>query len=190
MEKIIRFFIIINFVFYTNCASSQLKYKEDIYTILNIKIDRLSEKKIDTLFVRKKTVNSHFKEIIKQKELIPKIDNYELIKVLSNKKEINHLISQLKDTFLINFKKIKSNKIKEYIKPIEKKNERGYYVQTKESIADFSKIKYTFSKPIFSVDGKYSMMIVSKDGSYISVAIFNKKNNKWSFLENVLLGIV
>lgn len=136
MKKIIWFFLIIPFVFYTNCASSQLKYKEDIYTILNIKINRLSEKKIDTLFVRKKTVNSHFKEIIKQKELIPKIDNYELVKVLSNKKEINHLISQLKDTFLINFKKIKSNKVKEYIKPIEKKNERGYYVQTKEYIDD------------------------------------------------------
>lgn len=188
MKKILIVTIISSLL--TICCASIKLTNNDTYSTINLSLERILEQEKDTVYLRKKGSNEYFKTRLNEnKELSNRFKNNSLKNIFLNDKEIKHLREQLENSFRIDFKKINSKYVKEYIKPNEKKNEEGYFVQTKESLADLSKIKYTFSSPILTFDKNYSFIMVSKDKAFIAIYAFKIKDGEMTFLESILLGM-
>ena len=148
---------------------------------------QLETKKI--IYLRGKTEpNNKYLSSILYEKFIDDYRNYNPGYFVS-KNELIYLRKQLEEHILIDFTKIESPIIKEYIKPIEVKNAKGHYIQTRESLADWSKIKYSISKPIYSSDGNFAYIYVSRDRFGDMIKIFKYQNNKWKFFKNIGLSI-
>lgn len=162
-----------------SCASNKIKTSK-VYELLNVEMNHtLNRKKDDTIYISKVTINYHLKKRIKNKKLITKTDDYDLIKILSDAEEIKHLTSQLKDTFLIDFRRIKSKRVKEYIDPFKRLDSAGNVITDYYYIKVFGSRKYTLSKPIFTKNNSYSFIMVSAHSLGIQIQVFKKEDNKW-----------
>ncbi len=179
-----------------SCASQKIDSNKE-YVLINLLVEKIiinNKKQLESeefIYLRKETQPSNrYLSSILYKKLIDGYKNHNPGYYI-DKNEIVYLKSQLKDSFFIDFSKIKSPLIKEYIKPLEVKNEKGHYIQTRESLADWSKIKYNISKPVYSSDTNfaYIYIYISRDKSGDMIKIYKYQNNQWKFLKNIGLSI-
>jgi len=187
MKTIVQIVLITINLLITGCASSQIKKYDDTYIILNSEINSLTNKKEDTIYLRKVTYNRHLKKLLKEKKLVSQVENFELIEIFTKEDEINYLVQQLEDSFLIDFNEINSKVVKEYIDPFTRRDSSGNIVTDYYYIKIFGSRKYSFSKPVFSKNNKYCLLIKSRDKLGVTLKIYKQENNKWKFLRNISL---
>ncbi|MDY7395719.1 hypothetical protein UMM65_10730 [Aureibaculum sp. 2210JD6-5] len=189
MKTIFQIALITINILITGCALNQIKKSDDTYIILNSEINRLTNKKEDTIYLRKITYNRYLKSLLKEKKLVSNVKNLELIEAFTKEEEINYLVQQLEDSLLINFNKINSKLVKEHIDPFSRRDSSGNIVTDYYYIKIFGSRKYSFSKPIFSKNRKYCFLIVSRDKIGVGLRIYKQENNKWKFFRNIGLSI-
>jgi len=171
------------------CASLKQKDTNTFYDIINLNLNELVEREKDTIYLIKKTNGNYFIDLIDDGVFIKHIKANDLYSIFTNENEISNFKAQLENPFLYDFSKIESPFVREYVKPIEKKNENGYYVQTRESLADFSKKKYYCSKPVFSINKKYGFILISKTNSHTSIKVYIRDKGNWKFYKFISIGI-
>lgn len=190
MNTSIKYFLLLSF-FSISCVSTQSKKSQDaIYTILNIELDNIVSKKKDTIYIEKQMINSQLKELINNKKLISRTNCEELKQLFNNDKEIDYLTSQLKDAFLINFKKIKSNKVKEYVDPFKRLDSTGSIIADNYYQKVLNARRYTFSQPIYSLNKEFILFMKSRHENSIVIRIYKNKNGKWEFFRNIGVSII
>lgn len=171
-----------------SCSAQKIdKNNTESYKVLNSLIDNLLDKKNnDTILIDNKTYNKGLKNIIENKKIIPKLrGDIDLIDIFSNESEIKFLKQQLEKPFFIDFAKINSKKVYEYIDPFNRKDTKGSIIVDEYYFIATSKINYTISKPIFTRNNLFSFMVVSASGIYIQIQAYKKEGNKWVHYKHI-----
>ncbi|MDY7395720.1 hypothetical protein UMM65_10735 [Aureibaculum sp. 2210JD6-5] len=177
-----------------SCASQKIDNGSE-YVLINLLVEKIirdNKKQLESerfIYLRKETEPSNkFLSSILYKKLIDNRKNHNP-GYFVDENEIVYLKKQLKEPFEIDFSKIKFPLLKEYIEPVVVKNEKGHHIQTHESLADFSKIKYNISKPFYSSDKTFAYIYMSCDNFGDMIKIFKYQNDKWRFFKNIGLSI-
>jgi len=161
--------------------------EDETYNVLNALTDNLLSKKYtDTIFIRKKTYNEHLKSIIENKKIIPKLKNDKsLIDIFSRQNEIDYIANQLNKEFFIDFNKINSKKVEEYIDPFERKGPNGSIIIDHNYYKVTTSICYSLSKPLITRNKLFSFILVSTDDLGVQIQAFKKENNKWKLYKYI-----
>ena len=171
------------------CASAIQKDATNFYGIINLNINELVEREKDTIYLVKKTNGNYFIGLIDEGVFIKHIKASDLYTIFSNKKEIDNFKLQLKNPFSYDFSKIESPFIKEYLDPFKRKDSLGNLIIDEYFLSDNKRKKYYCSKPIFSINKKYSFILISKTNSHTSIKVYVRENKKWKFYKFISIGI-
>ncbi|WP_046755522.1 hypothetical protein [Kordia jejudonensis] len=169
MKKVILILIII---FILGCNSQKNTDESDIINLVGEEylhdeyLMKLTENGVVfKQFENMEDINKILSEINKLKEITPLLKEK-----IFNPKEISHYLIQIDtiDFLKINFK---NPKLRSYKSAEKEQNQYEYY-------------KQTISKPLFSMDQNYAIVITSGSHNVLLKVFQKNKNNQWSSLGN------
>lgn len=176
--------LVILFLFAVSCVPpGKVSPSENPYKIINSVLVRINSQE-NKIYVDMGTTNNLFIEELNTNLVVNDenkefhfLTNFfsedELLKVFSSI-ETSYMKSQLKNPFVLNMKKINVKNV--------------VSIKNREAI-DYSTIFYTLSKPVFTVNKQYSIILVYKRYSGHWIEVYKKQNKKWVFYKEILLGI-
>lgn len=158
------------------------KKEKEIYTILDMALSRIKEKeKKDSIFIATGPLYP---------EYLVEYIHLEEIKNILTPLEIEHLKKQAEIPFKIDLQKITSNEhFFNYKKPVKRLDERGIVIGTRELYADYSRLVYSLSKPLYTLDGKYSLLFIHKRDEGAWVWVYKKQNKEWILYRGIGLYV-
>ena len=173
--------VIVIFSLFSCASSGQNLIKKDAYQIINkaISLIEKNERK-DSIFIDTLRI---YPEYIKEYVMSEEIKN------LLNDREIQYMKKQSVRPLYIDIKKIKSERVFRYKKPVKKLDDKGVVILTGDLMADPVRAVYYLSKPVFTIDARYGIILVYQRYAGNWFWMYKKEDKDWVFFREIGIGI-
>ena len=186
--------IIVIFSLFSCATLGKPVLSEDPYKIINIALSEIQTANPENkIYIDTSTNNALFIEELNSALLVNRenqafhfLNNFlpedELLAIFGSD-QIRFMTKQLNAPFVLNVEKINIRNVFKYQEPLKKANEE------KTVTEEITKIFYRFSKPVFTLNAQYSIILISKRYSGHWIEIHQKQDEKWIPYKKIGLGI-